>query len=92
MKKKQTKVVGACVMTQHEDRPPQQDIQLATIASVGHARSWPRFDFSLMENVKEAAGGHIQVAGATREEAVSWLRHAANAIEAGKMLRVGFFE
>jgi hypothetical protein len=71
---------------------PQQDMQLATVAHVGHALSWPQYDFSMLENTKEQKGGHIQVHGATREQSVKWLRHAADAIEAGKTLRVGFFE
>lgn len=75
-----------------EKRKPQQDFQLSTIVHVGHALSWPQYDFSMMENVKEQRGGHMQVCGATREQAVKWLRHAADAIEAGKTLRVGFFE
>ncbi len=75
-----------------EQQQPQQDLQLASVIHVGHALSWPRFDLVLTENTKEKNGGHVQVSGATQEQAVKWLRHAADAIEAGKTLRVGFFE
>lgn len=75
-----------------EEKPkPQQDMQLATIVNVGHALEWPRYDLHLTENEREIRGGDINVQGVSRKEAIAWLRNAADAMEAGKLLRVGFF-
>lgn len=48
----------------------------------------PRYVLSLQENDAESRGGQYRITNATREDAVKWLRSAADAIEAGRSLRV----
>jgi hypothetical protein len=74
------------------DREPCQDIHVATVSTVGKALEWPQYTMSMEENDREASGGRIQVSGATRAQAIVWLRTAALALEQGRRLRVMAFE
>jgi hypothetical protein len=69
-----------------------QDIQVASVAHVGKGIAWPQYILALEENDQESSGARIQISGASREQAIVWLRTAALALEQNRPLRVMAFE
>ena len=68
-----------------------ENIQVAAISGVGHAITWPQFTLTLEENDQETSGGRFQIVGASADQAVAWLRSAADKIERGEPLRITAF-
>lgn len=68
-----------------------QELALGELVTVGKELAWPQYVLSIQESDHESRGGHFRITNADRARAVKWLRSAADAIEAGRPLRVESF-
>jgi hypothetical protein len=68
-----------------------ENIQVASLSSVGKGITWPHFTLTIEENDHEMSGGRFQIVGADVKQAVAWLRSAADKIERGERLRITSF-
>ena len=69
-----------------------REVQVAVVNTTGSHRPVPAYHISFEEIGKDAVNGSsIGINGVSREEAVLWLRSAADLLESGKDLRLGGF-
>lgn len=74
--------------------PVCQDITIMDCSMTGEKRrlSWPLFTFTLEEMGEHGvSGAHYRINGATRAEALRWLRSAIQALESERPLEIGGF-